>query len=60
MFKKVLVLCNAIFLKKIGSETHSDPKFGPRGVGVSCMDARKKGLQNAIPVCVLLRIALVL
>jgi hypothetical protein len=33
---------SAIFLKKIGSETHSDPKFGRRGGGVNYIDARKK------------------
>jgi hypothetical protein len=34
---------SAIFLKKIGSVTHSDPKFGWRGEGVSYIDAREKG-----------------
>jgi hypothetical protein len=34
---------SAIFLKKIGSGMHSDPKFGQRGGGFSCNDARRKG-----------------
>jgi hypothetical protein len=34
---------SAIFLKKIGSGTHSDRKFGWRGGGISYIDARKKG-----------------
>jgi hypothetical protein len=33
-------LTTAIFLKKIASGTHSDPKFGRRG-GVSYIDVRK-------------------
>jgi hypothetical protein len=33
---------SAIFLKKIGPETHSDPKFGRREGGVNYIDARKK------------------
>jgi hypothetical protein len=48
-------IINAIFLKKIGSGTHSDPKFGRRGGGVSYIDDRKKRFRNAVPVCVLLR-----
>jgi hypothetical protein len=32
---------SAIFLKKIGSGTHSDPKFGRSGGGVSYIDDRK-------------------
>jgi hypothetical protein len=31
-----------MFLKKIGSRTHSDPKFDQRGGGVSYIDAREK------------------
>jgi hypothetical protein len=34
---------SAIFLNKIGSGTHSDPKFGRRGGGVSYIDDRKEG-----------------
>jgi hypothetical protein len=37
-FTKLTGYKHAIFLKKIGSGTHSDPKFGWRGV--SCIDAR--------------------
>jgi hypothetical protein len=31
------------FLKKIGSRTRGDPKFGRRGKGVSYIDNGKKG-----------------
>jgi hypothetical protein len=51
----VTVLRSAIFLKKMGSGTHSDPKFGRRGGGVSYIDYRKKGFRNSVPACVLLR-----
>jgi hypothetical protein len=34
--------------------THSDPKFGRRGGGVSYIDAKKR-FRIAVPVCVLLR-----
>jgi hypothetical protein len=48
-------MSSAIFLKKIGSGMHSDPKFGWRGGGVSYIDAREKRFQNTIPACALLR-----
>jgi hypothetical protein len=38
-----LVVDSATFLKKIGSGTHSDPKFSWIGGGVSYIDGRKKG-----------------
>jgi hypothetical protein len=38
-----LPLRSAIFLKKIGSGTHSDSKFSQRGGGVNYVSARKKG-----------------
>jgi hypothetical protein len=50
-----MYICRAIFLKKIGSRTHSDPKFSQRRGGVSYIDARKKRFQNAGPACVVLR-----
>jgi hypothetical protein len=46
---------SAIFLEKVGSGMHSDPKFSQRGGGVSSINARKKTFWNAILVCVLLR-----
>jgi hypothetical protein len=39
----LLTILSAIFLKKIGSRTHSDPRFGQRGEGLSFSDARIKG-----------------
>jgi hypothetical protein len=43
------------FLKKIGSGRRSDSKFGQRGGGVTCINARKKRFWKAILACVLLR-----
>jgi hypothetical protein len=37
-----MLICSAIFLKKIGSGTHSDQKFGQTGGSVSYIDARNK------------------
>jgi hypothetical protein len=34
---------SSIFLKKMGSGMHTDPKFYQKGEGVSYIDARKKG-----------------
>jgi hypothetical protein len=47
----------AIFLKKIGSGMHSDPKFGweERGGGVSYTDAGEIRFRNAVLACILLR-----
>jgi hypothetical protein len=53
VFHSVMVSLSAIFLKIIGSRTHSDPKFSWKG-GISYNDARKKVPEN-FPVCVLLR-----
>jgi hypothetical protein len=50
-----MVSASAVFLKKIGSGKHSDPKFGWRAGGVCCIDAKKKRFQNTILACVLLR-----
>jgi hypothetical protein len=47
-------LC-AIFLKKISSGKHTDPKFGWRGGGVSYIDARKRRFRNAVPAFISLR-----
>jgi hypothetical protein len=47
------LLLSAIFLKKIGSGTYSDPKFGQREGGASYIDAGKKRFQDAVPACVL-------
>jgi hypothetical protein len=49
------ILHSAIFLKKIGSGMHSDPKFDQRGGGDSYINAKEKTFQNAVPVCVLVR-----
>jgi hypothetical protein len=41
-----ITILSATFLNKIGSRSHSDPKFGQRGGGVSCISARKKVLER--------------
>jgi hypothetical protein len=47
------MVTSAIFQKKIGSRTHSDPKFGWRG-GVSYINVMSL-IQNTVPACVTLR-----
>jgi hypothetical protein len=46
-----LGIASAISLKKIGSGTHREPKFGLRG-STSCTDV-KKWLWNVVPTCVI-------
>jgi hypothetical protein len=48
-----IIKTSAIFLKKIGSGMHSDPKFGQRR-GMCYIDATVKGFWDAIPAYVLL------
>jgi hypothetical protein len=50
------VFDSAIFLKKIGSGMHSDPKFSPRGGDVHYVDARKKRFCNALALqCIIVK-----
>jgi hypothetical protein len=44
---------SVIFLKKIGSIMHSNPKFGWRGGGVGYIAVRTKGYHNTVLACVL-------
>jgi hypothetical protein len=46
---------SATFINKIDFGTHSDPKFGWRGGGVIILMPRKKGFQNTVPACIILR-----
>jgi hypothetical protein len=48
-------ITRAIFLKKIGSGTNSDPKFCRRWGGISYIDARAKKFRNVVSACVILR-----
>jgi hypothetical protein len=43
----LLFLSSGVFLKKMGSGTHSEPKFDRRGRAVNYIDSRKK-IPNAV------------